>query len=124
MLPLVSEFPLVMPGYYYEELTAKSFVHLYSSYEVPLDRAHRFKLRVEAAAASLRYLPGFEQRESWQTGMGGGLSFAPKNQIFRVILRYGYGFNAIRDTREGGHSIGLLFQYDFQRQRELRRAGT
>ena len=124
VLPLVSEFPLVLPGYYYEELTAERFVHLYGSYEVPLDPAHRFKLRLEAAAASLKYLPGFEQRDNWQTGVGGGLSFAPRNQIFRIILRYGYGFNAIRDNREGGHSIGLLFQYDFHRQKEWRHNGS
>jgi hypothetical protein len=28
-------------------------------------------------------------------------------------LGYGYGFNAIRDGKEGAHSIGLLFQYNF-----------
>jgi hypothetical protein len=116
VLPLVSEFPLTLPGYYYEELTATSFEHFYGGYDVPLDAAHRWDFRLEAATAHLEYLPGFEQRSSWQTGAGGGLSFAPKNQSFEVILRYGYGFNAIRNGREGAQSIGILFQYNFEKK--------
>jgi hypothetical protein len=115
---LVSEFPLTLPGYYYEELTATSFQHFYGGYDVPLDAAHRWDFRLEAATAHLEYLPGFEQRSSWQTGAGGGLSFAPKNQSFEIILRYGYGFNAIRNDREGAQSVGLLFQYNFEKKKE------
>lgn len=113
VLPLVSEFPLVMPGYYYEELTAKSFVHLYAAYEIPLDPGQLFKFRLEAASANLDYLPGFEQNAHWQTGAGCGLTFAPHKKNFQIVLRYGYGFNAIRDGKEGAHSVGILFQYDF-----------
>jgi hypothetical protein len=117
VLPLVSEFPLTLPGYYYEELTATSFQHFYGGYDVPLDAAHRWDFRLEAATAHLEYLPGFEQRSSWQTGAGGGLSFAPRNQSFEIILRYGYGFNAIRNDREGAQSVGLLFQYNFEKKK-------
>lgn len=113
VLPLVSEFPLVLPGYYYEELTAQRFVHLYAAYDIPLDRAQRFKFRLEAAAANLDYLPGLEQ-SPWQTGVGCGLTFSPNKKNFKVELRYGYGFNAIRNGQEGAQSIGVLFQYDFQ----------
>ena len=116
VLPLVSEFPLVLPGYYYQELTAKRFVHLYASYLIPLDAAHRFQLRLEAASARLDYLAGFQPREAWQTGAGAGLTFTPKNQICRIVLRYGYGFNALRNGGEGAHSLGLLFQFDFERR--------
>jgi hypothetical protein len=112
VLPLVSEFPLTLPGYYYEELTATRFQHFYAGYDVPLDHEHRWDFRLEAATAHLDYLPGFAQN-SWQTGVGGGLSFAPKNKNFEIILRYGYGFNAIRDGKEGAQSIGVLFQYNF-----------
>ena len=113
VLPLVSEFPLILPGYYYEELTAQRFVHLYAAYDIPLDRAQRFKFRLEAATANLDYLPGFEQ-SPWQTGVGCGLTFAPKRKNFKIELRYGYGFNAIRNGEEGTQSSGVLFQYDFQ----------
>ena len=71
-------------------------------------------IRVEAATADLTYLPGYEQRSDWQTGAGCGLTFAPRNKNFKVVLRYGYGFNAIRNGREGAQSVGLLFQYDFE----------
>jgi hypothetical protein len=118
VLPLVSEFPLTIPGYYYEELTATRFEHFYVGYDVPLDDSHRWDFRLEAAAAHLDYLPGDEQRSSWQTGAGGGLSFAPKNKNFEIILRYGYGFNAIRDGKEGAQSVGLLFQYNFEKHKQ------
>jgi hypothetical protein len=118
VLPLVSEFPLTLPGYYYEELTATSFEHIYAGYDVPLDSAHRWDFRLEAATAHLSYLPGYEQPSDWQTGVGGGLSFAPKNKNFEIVLRYGYGFNALRDGKEGAQSVGLLFQYNFEKQKD------
>jgi hypothetical protein len=117
VLPLISEFPLTIPGYYYEELTAKSFVHIYGAYDIPLDRVDRFKFRIEGAAANLEYLPGFEQ-SPWQSGVGCGLSFSPKKKNFQIVLRYGYGFNAIRHGHEGAQSIGVLFQYDFGARRK------
>ena len=98
-------------------LTAERFVHLYGSYLIPLESSHRFQLMLEAASAKLGYLPGFEQNETWQTGAGAGISFTPDSKICRVILRYGYGFNAIRKGSEGAHSVGLLFQYDFEAKR-------
>ncbi len=117
VLPLVSEFPLTLPGYYYEELTATSFEHFYAAYDVPLDSAHRWDFRLEAATAHLDYLPGYEQRSDWQTGAGCGISFQPKNRNFEVVLRYGYGFNAIRNGKEGAQSVGLLFQYNFEKRK-------
>ena len=117
VLPLVSEFPLILPGYYYQELTATRFVHFYASYLFPLDKQNRFQFRIEAASAHLEYLSGFAQPDSWQTGVGGGVTFTPKSKKCRIVARYGYGFNAIRDGEHGSHSIGLLFQYDFEQGR-------
>ncbi|MCC7374772.1 MAG: hypothetical protein IT581_08950 [Verrucomicrobiales bacterium] len=114
VLPLVAEFPLILPGYYYQELTASRFVHFYASYQIPLDSQQRLLLRLEAATANVEYLPGYEQPDNWQSGVGAGLTFTPRNKAFRVIARYGYGFNALRnDGEQGGHSVGLLMQYDF-----------
>ena len=125
VLPLVAEFPLILPGYFYQELTAKKFVHLHASYLFPLDPEERFKFRIEGASALVDYLAGFEQTSPWQTGVGCGVSYTSKRKFCRVVLRYGYGFNAIRDHgREGGHSIGVLFQYDFQRYINRRREAS
>jgi len=125
VLPLVAEFPLILPGYFYQELTAKGYLHLYGSYLFPLDPAKRFQFRLEAATARLEYLRGFEQPDRWQTGVGCGLTFTPLSKVCRVVLRYGYGFNALRDNGEkGGHSVGLLVQYDFEQHRNWRRGST
>jgi hypothetical protein len=121
VLPLVSEFPLILPGYYYQELTAERFVHFYASYMIPLDRDHRFQFRAEAASARLDYLPGFEQDEHWQTGVGGGITFSPRDKAYRIVARYGYGLNALRKDDEGAHSVGILFQYDFESYFKKRR---
>jgi hypothetical protein len=118
VLPLVTEFPLVIPGYYYEELTATRFVHFYGSYSIPLDQEHLWDFRLEAATARLDYLPGFQQRGDWQTGAGCGIGFSPKRANYKIILRYGYGFNAIRHDKEGAQSVGILFQYDFNARKK------
>jgi len=120
VLPLVSEFPLVLPGYYYEELTAARFVHFYGSYSIPLDEKRRWEFRLEAATARLDYMPGFEQRRAWQTGAGGGIAFTPKQKNYQIVLRYGYGFDAIRRGKEGAQSVGLLFQYDFDAKKKAK----
>jgi len=112
-LPLVAEYPLALPGYYYEELTAQSFVHFYAAYDFPLVPSQVLKFRLEGATANIDYLPGYEQGP-WQSGAGCALIIAPKKKDFQIMLRYGYGFNALRHGEPGGQSIGLLFQYDFE----------
>lgn len=114
VLPLASEFPLLLPGYYHQEISAEGFVHFYASYLLPLTASHRWQLRLEAATARLDYLPGLELEDKWQTGAGAGISYTSKSKLYQVVLRYGYGFNAERDGETGAHSVGLLFQYDFE----------
>jgi hypothetical protein len=119
VLPLVAEFPLIIPGYYHQELTARRFTHFSASYLIPLDGTGRLQLRLEGAAAYLDELEGFEQPDSWQSGVGGGLTYTPKSKSYRIVARYGYGINAVREhrTEKGGHSVGLLVQYDFEQAR-------
>lgn len=119
VLPLAAEFPLTLPGYFYQEISAEGFVHLSASYVAPLSADHRWQLRLGAASAYVDYLPGFEQANRWNTGVGPSLSFTSRSEVWRLILRYGYGFNAMRDGQEGAHSIGVLYQYNFV-QRKLR----
>ena len=70
---MVAEFPLIIPGYYYQELSATRFLHLYGAYGIPLDSKDRWSLRLEGAGAMVTYLPGFEQPEKWNTGVGAAL---------------------------------------------------
>ena len=123
VLPLAAEFPLTLPGYYYQEISARQFMHLSAAYVAPLSTDHRWQLRLGAASAYVDYLPGFEQPGHWQTGAGPSLSFTSRSEVWRVILRYGYGFNALRDGQEGTHSVGVLYQYNFE-QRKQRRANA
>ena len=117
VLPLAAEFPLMLPGYYYQEISARRFVHISAGYAFPLSTDHRWQLRLDAASAYVDYLPGFEQPGHWQTGAGPGLSFTSRNEVWRVIVRYGYGFNALRDGHEGANSVGVLCQYNFEQRK-------
>lgn len=119
VLPLAAEFPLTLPGYYYQEISARRFGHLSAAYVAPLSEDYRWQLRLGAASAYVDYLPGLEQSGHWHTGVGPSLSFTSKSEVWRVILRYGYGLNAARDGHDGAHSVGLLYQYNFE-QRKLR----
>ncbi len=117
VLPLAAEFPMTLPGYYYQEISASKVLHLSAAYVVPLSTDHRWQLRLEAASAYVDYLPGFEQPNHWNTGVGPSLSYTSRSEVWRLILRYGYGFNALRDGQEGAQSIGVLYQYNFEQRK-------
>jgi hypothetical protein len=118
VLPLAAEFPLTLPGYYYQELSAERFLHLSAAYVAPLSADHRWQLRLGVASAWVDYLPGLEQPGHWHTGAGPSLSFTSRSEVWRVIVRYGYGFNALRDGEDGAHSVGALYQYNFAQRRQ------
>jgi hypothetical protein len=69
VLPLAAELPLALPGYCYQEISVRSFVHLSAAYVVPLSADHRWQLRLGAASAHVDFLSGFEQpasgRRAW-----------------------------------------------------------
>lgn len=113
VLPLAAEFPLTLPGYYYQEISAQRFAHVNVSYMFPLSRNHRWQLRLGATSAYVDYVPGLGQSGHWHTGVGPDLSYTSADNNWRIVLRYGYGFNAERDGRDGAHSVGLLCQFNF-----------
>lgn len=117
VLPLAAELPLTLPGYFYEELSARRFIHLNGSYVLPLSASHRWQARVGVATARLDYLPDFELDSRWQTGVGMALSYTSRSEVWRVIARYGYGINALRDGHEGAHSVGVLYQYNVEQRK-------
>lgn len=116
LLPMVAEYPLSLPGYYYQELTAQSFVLFSGNYAIPLDRRRHWNLTAIAATAVVDYLPGLEQPGNWNSGVGGGLLYTSRS--WRVMVGYGYGFDAIRSHGRGAQSIGLLLQLDLAPARE------
>jgi len=113
-LPLVSEFPLLLPGYYFQEISARQFVLLNANYLLPLDKSQRWNLNVNASSAVVDYLPGEGQPGNWLSGVGGGILYRSPSDRFKIMAAYAYGVDAIRSHGRGAHSIGLLMQWDLR----------
>ena len=111
-LPLVAEYPLSIPGYYFQEFSARQFVLLNTSYLLPIAPDQRWNLNFTAATAVMDYLPGTGQPGASVSGVGGGILYRAPSDRFRFIVNYGYGINAIRDGGRGASSIGFLLQVD------------
>lgn len=114
-LPLAAEFPLSLPGYFYQELSATRFASFNANYSIPIDPAKRFAFNIIAGGALVQYLPGLEQPGHWNSGVGGGLSYHSHSDAWQIMLDYAYGFEAIRDTGRGGQTVALLFQINLER---------
>lgn len=115
-LPMAAEFPLSLPGYYYDEISARRYALLGGSYIVPLSRDKKtWTASLTASSALVDYAPGFEQRGKTHTGVGAGAAYLSHSKAWQVLGGYGYGINAARGHGNGGHTVGLLVQFDFQR---------
>jgi hypothetical protein len=116
LLPLVSEFPLSLPGYYYQEISARSFALAGGNYIIPLDKKQRWNLSATASTAVVDYLPGLEQPGNWHSGLGGGIIY--KSPSWKIMVGYGYGVDAMRSHGRGAQSVGVLLQLDLGQARE------
>jgi hypothetical protein len=115
-LPLIAEFPLSLPGYFYQEISARQFVLLNANYLLPLDPQKRWNIDVNAASAFVDYLPGESQPGNWLNGVGGGILYHSRSDRWKIMLNYAYGIDAIRSHGRGANSIGLLVQFDLGRK--------
>jgi hypothetical protein len=111
-LPLIAEYPLSLPGYFYQEISARKFALLNVNYLLPLDEKKRWNLDVNAGSAFVDYLPGEGQPGNWLNGVGGGILYHSRSDRWKVMLDYGYGIDAIRSHGRGANSIGILVQFD------------
>ena len=57
MLPLVAEYPLIIPGYFYQEISAQRFILFNGRYAVALDSAKRWQITAMAATLIPRRTP-------------------------------------------------------------------
>ena len=115
-MPMAAEFPLSLPGYYFEEVSARSFALLGGSYIIPLSRDKKtWTMSPTVSTAWVDYAPGSAQRGKSHTGVGLGAAYLSRSQAWQLIGSYGYGINASRGNGNGGHTAGLLLQFDFQR---------
>ncbi len=115
LLPFVSEFPLSLPGYYYQELSAKQYALFSGTYAVPLDPKQIWNLTATASTAWVNYLPGLEQPGNWHSGAGVGILY--RTPSWKIMGGYAYGFNAIRSEGRGAQSLWILVQFDLERAR-------
>jgi len=116
-LPLVSEFPLSLPGYYYQEISARQFVLFNGNYLIPLDKSQRWNLDANVSSAFVDYLPGEAQPGNWLNGIGGGILYRSPSDRFKIVFDYAYGVDAIRSGGRGANSIGILMQWDLGKAR-------
>jgi len=114
-LPLIAEYPLSLPGYYYQEFSARQFVLLNASYLVPITRDQRWNLEFNGASALVNYLPGTEQPGDSLSGVGAGILYHSPSDKFKVIASYEYGIDAIRSGGRGASSISILLQFDLEK---------
>ena len=114
LLPMAAEFPLSLPGYYFQEISAERFILLGGNYSIPLDRNDRFAINFIAATAGVDYVNGLEQEGEWHSGVGGGFRFRTLSNSFQLVLGYAYGIDAIRNDSRGAHNIGVLVQFDLE----------
>lgn len=114
-LPLISEFPLSLPGYYFQEISARQFVLLNANYLVPLDPGKLFDLDLNVSSAVVDYLPGQSQPGNSLTGVGGGVLYHTPDNRLKFMLNYAYGIDAVRSNGRGASSVGILMQIDLGR---------
>jgi hypothetical protein len=111
-LPLIAEYPLSLPGYFYQEISASQFVLFNANYLLPLDKEKRWNLDANLGSAVVDYLPGESQPGNWLTGVGGGILYHSPSDRWKVALDYGCGIDAIRSHGRGANSVSLLLQID------------
>ena len=116
LLPLVSEFPLSLPGYYFNEISARNYALLGANYIVPLDPKHHWNVNFTGTTALVDYLTGFALPGNWHSGVGAGLLY--QSQSLKVMVGYAYGIDAVRSSGRGAQSIGVLMQFDLGKAKQ------
>ena len=114
-LPLIAEYPLSLPGYFYQELSARQFALINASYILPIAPNQRWNLVFNGATASVDYLPGTGQSGNWVSGVGAGILYRAPSDRFKCIFAYAYGVDAIRSDGRGANSVSILIQFDLEK---------
>ena len=115
-LPLESEYPLSLPGYYFQEFSARDFALINASYTVPIAPNERWNLLFNGATADIDYLPGTGQGQfDWVSGVGAGIMYRSPSDKFKCVMAYEYGIDALRASGRGANSVSILIQIDLGR---------
>jgi hypothetical protein len=87
-LPLITEYPLSLPGYYFQELSARNFALINASYLLPIAPDQRWNLEFNGATADIDYLSGTEQAGNWVSGVGAGILYRAPSDRFKCVVAY------------------------------------
>ena len=114
LLPFSSEFPLDIPGYFFQEISAKRFVLLNARYSFPIHPSKNWRVELLGATALVEYIRDLEQAGDWHSGVGGGITYISPTGSWLFSLLYGHGFDPIRSHGRGADQVAFLFQFDFE----------
>ncbi|WP_243374259.1 hypothetical protein [Geotalea sp. SG265] len=106
-----NEFPYILHGYYFQEVFARSFFLLNTSYRLtPIPDIKRLQLQLNYDYALVRYLSGHELPRNSLNGLGLDLILLLKNGI-TLTVGYGFGADALRRGRFDGHQLNMMFEW-------------
>jgi hypothetical protein len=112
-LPFRREFPLLLHGYYVDEIFAESFGLLNLGYRFPLwPGSERVRLQLSWDYARVSYLAGHALPRQSLRGLGVDLTIGFTDRL-TLILGYGYGLDAPRNQGFGGHELNALMEFKF-----------
>lgn len=113
-LPFRSEFPLVLHGYYLDEVFARRFWLFNGGYRFPVwPGSQRVTLQLSFDYAQVDYVPGHELPRTGLRGVGADLCVVLTPRV-TLVIGYGYGFDAPRgDGDFGGHEAHTLLELRF-----------
>ncbi|MCX7887709.1 MAG: hypothetical protein N3B01_10730 [Verrucomicrobiae bacterium] len=109
------DFSMPLHGYYCRELYAESVFITNLDIGIPLLNDHRLVLHFYADNACAKPLDARTGVVGdWQNylGVGAGIGFRAFGAT-HLLLSYGYGVNAVRYDRHGGHEIGITLEKSF-----------
>lgn len=113
VLPYTKEFPLQIPGYFFQELSAKSFGLANLTYTIPFGAEDQWSVIGSGAAAVVDYVDGTGQPGAFNSGVGAGVGYSAPSRRWKIMSLFGYGIQAHRDNGQGGYSFGMAFEYNF-----------
>jgi len=114
-LPFVGEFPLMVPGYFFQEFSARRFALLSGNYSIAIPPAEHWSLMIHGATAGLDHLPGVPFDRDWISGVGGGIAYDSPSGLWQFVLAYGHGFQGLRHGDRGANAVSVLLQVDLER---------
>ncbi len=112
-LPFRSEFPLILHGYYLEEVFARRFWLLNLAYRFPLSSdLDRVKLQLSFDYARVDYADGHRLPRHGLRGLGVDFCITLTKRA-TLMLGYGYGLDAPRNGGFGGQEAHALLELKF-----------